>query len=130
VTVLGRDRTISTATTARPHTSQPQLAGTVYFATDSAVVSAHEAAKVRALCQKLTQDGFTAVTLIGYTDSRGSAWYNLALSERRAQAVARLVHLHVRVTTHLAWHGEASPVATNGTAAGMALNRRVEIRVS
>jgi outer membrane protein OmpA-like peptidoglycan-associated protein len=80
--------------------------------------------------RQLTADGFTALTLVGYTDSRGSAWYNLGLSQRRTQAVARLVHLHPRVATRLSWHGEGSPAATNSTARGQALNRRVELWVS
>jgi outer membrane protein OmpA-like peptidoglycan-associated protein len=129
VTVLGRDRTASAETAARPHAGRPELAGTVYFATASSVVSTHEAAVVRALTHRLTADGFTSLTVVGYTDSRGSASYNIGLSARRARAVARLVHLHTRVAVHLDWHGESSPAATNHTAHGRALNRRVELWV-
>jgi outer membrane protein OmpA-like peptidoglycan-associated protein len=64
----------------------------------------------------------------GYTDSVGDEGANLRLSTRRAEAVmADLVargidpgRLRVR------GFGEAHPVASNDTAAGRALNRRIE----
>ncbi|MDN3923267.1 OmpA family protein [Roseateles violae] len=65
----------------------------------------------------------------GYTDSVGSSNANLDLSGRRAQAVmAALVDLGVQAD-HLSIkaHGEDMPAASNDTAAGRQLNRRVEI---
>jgi outer membrane protein OmpA-like peptidoglycan-associated protein len=65
----------------------------------------------------------------GYTDSVGSASSNQELSGRRAGAVmAALVSLgvpadHLRMQAH----GEDMPVASNDTAAGRQMNRRVEI---
>jgi outer membrane protein OmpA-like peptidoglycan-associated protein len=65
----------------------------------------------------------------GYTDSIGSASSNQDLSGRRAGAVmAALVSLGVPAA-HLSTqaHGEEMPVASNDTAAGRQMNRRVEI---
>lgn len=65
----------------------------------------------------------------GYTDSVGGASANLGLSDRRAQAVmAALVGLGVQAD-HLSTkaHGESMPTASNDTAAGRQMNRRVEI---
>jgi outer membrane protein OmpA-like peptidoglycan-associated protein len=68
----------------------------------------------------------------GYTDSVGSDALNLALSERRANAVRdALVSRGVegsRITTN--GMGKANPVASNDTAEGRQRNRRVEIVIS
>lgn len=68
----------------------------------------------------------------GYTDSVGGDALNLALSQRRANAVrAALVSRGVegsRITTN--GMGKASPVASNDTAEGRQRNRRVEIVIS
>lgn len=68
-------------------------------------------------------------TVEGYTDSVGSASANRDLSERRANAVvSALMNLGVpgdRLSARA--HGEEQPAATNDTAAGRQMNRRVEI---
>ena len=68
----------------------------------------------------------------GYTDSTGSEAFNFTLSGQRADAVrAFLVGQGLKpedVTS--AGMGQASPVASNDTAAGRQQNRRVEIIVS
>lgn len=67
----------------------------------------------------------------GHTDSDGANASNLDLSKRRAAAVAAyLVGKGVeseRISSE--GYGEEKPVATNKTAAGKALNRRVEIKL-
>ena len=79
------------------------------------------------------KDGPQRKALIeGYTDSTGGDEMNLALSERRAQAVlAALVGMGVgrsQLTSH--GYGVARPVAGNETSGGRQLNRRVEIVLS
>lgn len=65
----------------------------------------------------------------GYTDNVGSALANQVLSTRRADAVMRaLIELGVpadQLSTQ--GFGEENPVATNGTASGRQMNRRVEV---
>lgn len=65
----------------------------------------------------------------GYTDSVGGADANYALSERRASAVmSALINLGVPAERlSMKAHGEEQPVASNSTAAGRQLNRRVEV---
>jgi outer membrane protein OmpA-like peptidoglycan-associated protein len=71
------------------------------------------------------------VTCIGYTDDRGGWSYNLGLGRRRAEIVCKTLRaLGVHASLSVATRGAAQPRATNGTAAGRALNRRVELRVS
>lgn len=72
------------------------------------------------------------VEIAGHTDSTGSAEYNESLSDKRANSVREyLVSKGVeaeRLTSR--GYGEVDPVASNETASGRAMNRRVEFRVS
>lgn len=72
------------------------------------------------------------VMIEGFTDSTGSAEYNQGLSERRALAVRKaLLDKGIESTrVDLRGYGEEFPVATNATAAGRQMNRRVEIIIS
>lgn len=73
----------------------------------------------------------TLVNVYGHTDSTGDESYNQALSQRRAQSVAN--YLGGRGVNPqrfmVSGFGESRPVADNGTEAGRALNRRVEIEL-
>jgi outer membrane protein OmpA-like peptidoglycan-associated protein len=71
----------------------------------------------------------TKVLIEGHTDSRGSDEYNDALSERRADAVAKALTTRGVSPDALdtAGRGKAYPVASNDTPAGRQQNRRVEI---
>lgn len=80
----------------------------------------------------LNQYPARTITIEGYTDSAGSSASNQALSERRASTIKmglsdRGIALN-RISAH--GMGEASPVASNDTAAGRQRNRRVEIVLS
>ena len=68
----------------------------------------------------------------GFTDSVGGESYNQRLSERRANAVvAALTNLGLDESRIQArGYGEDYPVASNKTASGRQLNRRVEIVIS
>jgi outer membrane protein OmpA-like peptidoglycan-associated protein len=71
----------------------------------------------------------TIVVSAGHTDSRGSQEYNQALSERRANTVAKYLLSKgiVEARTESVGFGEGTPVADNSTAEGRSLNRRVEL---
>jgi outer membrane protein OmpA-like peptidoglycan-associated protein len=73
----------------------------------------------------------TTIKVEGHTDSVGTASYNERLSERRAGSVANyLENLGVRSSRIRAiGYGESQPRATNSTASGRQLNRRVEIHI-
>ncbi len=73
----------------------------------------------------------TTLSVQGHTDSIGSTAYNQRLSERRAASVANyLENIGVSSSrTETIGYGKSKPRATNGTAEGRQLNRRVEIHV-
>ena len=73
----------------------------------------------------------TLVTVEGHTDSDGSNAYNQNLSERRALRVSNYLSSQgVNGQRLIArGYGETQPIASNGTSAGKAQNRRVEIHI-
>ncbi|MCX8071482.1 MAG: OmpA family protein [Candidatus Binatia bacterium] len=105
------------------------LSTDILFASGSATLQPGARDKIRQLAAVLNRYPRTYIQVIGHTDSRGSEESNLELSRRRAQAVAEeLVSAGVsasRITTF--GRGASSPVATNDTPEGRAMNRRVEI---
>lgn len=99
------------------------------FGSGSASLTAQAQASLRALAGVL---GGGDISIEGHTDSQGAEAANQALSRRRAEAVMRaLVEAGVDSGRLKATgKGESSPVADNGSAAGRARNRRVEIIVN
>lgn len=73
----------------------------------------------------------TLLDIDGHTDNTGSAQYNMALSERRAIAVAQQLSARGIDPRRLrvVGLGMTQPIADNSTEAGRAQNRRVEIRI-
>lgn len=106
--------------------------GDVLFNVNKAELSSGGINNVKKLADFLNKYPQRKVMIEGHTDSSGSDTYNQALSERRAEAVQKaLGNMGVssaRVTTR--GYGESSPAATNDTAAGRQINRRVEIVLS
>ena len=95
-----------------------------FLATDSAALSAQAVAGLR---QFFRADRARVFVIEGHTDSRASDAYNLELSKRRALAVAQIAQSEGVKVKGIRGMGERAPRATNATAAGRAMNRRVEI---
>ncbi len=106
--------------------------GDVLFDTNEAQLKAGGIRSLEKLAGFLKQYPGRNVRIEGYTDSTGSADYNLGLSDRRANAVrTALLDMGInsdRISTR--GYGQESPVAGNDTAMGRQLNRRVEIILS
>jgi peptidoglycan-associated lipoprotein len=102
---------------------------TIYFDFDSSEVKAEFAATIAAHGKRLAGDRGLKVRLEGNTDERGSAEYNVALGERRAQAVKRALLLQGATDGQLTTvsYGEERPVAEGHDESAWAQNRRVEI---
>jgi peptidoglycan-associated lipoprotein len=105
------------------------LGTTIRFEYDSSEIKPEYGAVIAAQAQRLASDRHAAVRLEGHTDERGSAEYNVALGERRAQAVKKALLLQGAVETQLSTvsYGEERPVTDGHDEAAWAQNRRVEI---
>jgi outer membrane protein OmpA-like peptidoglycan-associated protein len=71
------------------------------------------------------------VDVLGHTDSTGTAAANQALSQKRAESVAKQLRAKGVSASRIATRGYGStyPIGDNGTDPGRALNRRVEIKL-
>ncbi|HMU61775.1 MAG TPA: OmpA family protein [Gemmatimonadales bacterium] len=102
----------------------------VTFATGSATLTPGAQSSLRATASTLLAEPSLRFEVAGYSDDTGSRTVNERLSLERAQSVrAFLVSAGVpadRLTAQ--GYGPADPVASNATAEGRALNRRVELR--
>jgi len=101
----------------------------VYFAFDSSAVDGENRAIVEAHAAYLAANKNVKVVLEGHADERGTREYNLALGERRAQAVERMVKVLGLTADRIKTvsYGEEKPVAMDHNEAAWSLNRRVEI---
>jgi outer membrane protein OmpA-like peptidoglycan-associated protein len=101
----------------------------VLFRTDSADLRPGAVDKLRPLAGYLRGNPGVRVAIVGHTDSRGTDAHNQDLSERRAASVREAFDDMgvTRARFRVEGHGEREPLATNATAAGMRVNRRVEV---
>ncbi|EKF75028.1 OmpA family protein [Alcanivorax hongdengensis A-11-3] len=101
------------------------------FELNSAKITASSRPTLDRMADSLKSQTDFNVEIAGHTDSTGSAEYNEGLSDRRAQSVRQyLIDQGVAADRLTAkGYGELEPVASNDTASGRAMNRRVELRV-
>ena len=80
----------------------------------------------------LNQNPVTHVTIVGHTDNTGTDAINQPLSVNRAAATRDYLVARGVASSRIAIDGRGSshPIADNGTPAGRAMNRRVEIFVA
>ncbi len=103
----------------------------IQFETNLAVIKSVSYPVLQEVVIALKENPGYQIEILGHTDNKGGAEYNLELSQKRADAVARFLEnngIDKRriVTTGM---GLSKPVATNETPEGRALNRRVEFVV-
>ena len=100
----------------------------VHFPFDVDTVQAEDRATVQAHGKYLSENRDSKVRLEGNADERGSSEYNLALGQRRANNVKKLLILsgakESQITT--VSYGEEKPRATGHDEASWAQNRRVD----
>ena len=101
----------------------------VYFDFDTDAVRSDYAALIQAHASYLAQNRNRNVRLEGHADERGSREYNMALGQRRANAVRKATTVlgvgNERIETIS--FGEDKPKSTGHDESAWAQNRRVEI---
>ena len=102
------------------------------FDFDKSNLKSEGVATLNKLAQDIKKMKLEVVIIVGYTDSVGTDAYNIALGQRRANAVKAFLTNSggveaTRVYTES--KGKADPVASNATAEGRAKNRRAVIEV-
>lgn len=99
------------------------------FAFDKSQMAQKYMPSLNAQANYLLTHSRAKIMLAGHTDSKGSREYNIALGERRANAVAQLLRLagvsskQIRVVSY----GEERPVSFGDLESDFKLNRRVEL---
>lgn len=104
----------------------------INFPFDSAELLSRNEPVLDALAVALRNDPAATIRIEGHTSSEGEDDYNLALSDRRARAVAAALAIRGVAAGRLdpLGIGEVRPIATNDDESGRAMNRRVEIHCS
>ena len=102
----------------------------VYFDFDSFVVKDEFRPVVETNARALVANRQKRMTIEGHTDERGGREYNLALGQKRAEAVQKSLQLlgveagQVEAVSY----GEERPAATGSTEEAWAKNRRAELK--
>ena len=102
------------------------------FKPNSADLDPQSPVLLRKVAAVLNKYAKTRLTVVGHTDNRGFADFDIHLSERRAGAVADILIKSgvAQQRIHIMGMGFERPVAGNDTVEGRARNRRVEIHIA
>ncbi len=103
------------------------------FGFDSSALSPEAKGILDAFVQKLVSENKGVyIEIQGHTDSTGSDEVNMALGQKRAEAVMMYLYKQYKIPLHrmsVVSLGSSMPLADNGTRDGRSQNRRVEILV-
>lgn len=111
-----------------PEETMPELDTVFYFGFDSSVLQPEARAALTAHAERLKNNS-ESVRLEGHADERGSREYNMALGERRADAVADFLLLQgvSRSRIETVSYGEERPSRLGSNESAWEMNRRVEL---
>ncbi len=104
----------------------------VYFETAKFNISSNSRLALDKLVKIFTEYPETNILVEGHTDNVGSDASNMALSQRRANAVGEELKRDGLAANRLTvkWYGETQPKEDNATAEGRAANRRVTFSIT
>ena len=102
---------------------------TIYFEYDSAKLTSESIALLEVHGNFIAGNGEVSVRLEGHADERGSREYNIALGDRRAQSVRRVLLFQGASTDQLdtVSYGEERPAVQGHDEEAWSKNRRVEL---
>ncbi len=130
----GTSTAITTVQAASSTSAQPQSGllaqRSVYFDYDSYVIREEAKTMLNAHAQHLSNNLGLRVALEGHTDERGGREYNLALGQKRANAVQQALQLLGVSTAQMeaSSFGKEKPKALGSAESDYAENRRVDIQ--
>ena len=106
------------------------LAHIIYFDFDQSTIKPEFRTALNSHAAYLRQNLSARIVLEGHADERGTREYNIALGERRGNAVSRyLVVQGVSIEAiEVVSFGEERPVNSGSDSASLSENRRVEVR--
>lgn len=114
---------------ARLDAGLPVVLGDLVFGSGSAALKDGEYGSLQALADWLAADAARTLALVGHSDASGGLKANVALSQRRAEAVRQVLMLRYGVNpgqVSAEGVGPLAPRASNLTEEGRRENRRVE----
>jgi adhesin transport system outer membrane protein len=104
----------------------------VNFTSDSSKIPLSAKPEIEEFAKFLKKNPAYNALIIGHTNSKGDAMWNLKLSDKRAKAIARALELQGISKNRLRseGRGEEEPIASDDTPEGLHLNRRVEVELT
>jgi peptidoglycan-associated lipoprotein len=102
---------------------------TIYFAYDSSEISEEDIEVIKHHGKYLALHSDMTLRLEGHTDERGTREYNVALADRRAQAIKKMLLYQGASASQITIisYGEEKPAAMGHDEDSWRLNRRVEL---
>ena len=102
---------------------------TIYFEFDSAKLTSESIETLETHGNFIAGNGEVSVRLEGHADERGTREYNIALGDRRAQSVRRVLLLQGASSDQIETvsYGEEQPAVSSQDEESWSLNRRVEL---
>jgi len=104
----------------------------IFFETGKAILKEESYQQLNNVLTFLKENPTLRLEISGHTDNVGGLAYNIRLSEARAKAVVTYLVENGIEQSRLTYkgYGPHQPVASNKTADGRALNRRVEFKIT
>jgi len=102
---------------------------TIYFAFDSSELSEDDVEVIKHHGKYLALNSDMTMRLEGHTDERGTREYNIALADRRAQSIKKLLLYQGASSSQITIisYGEEKPAALGHDEGAWELNRRAEL---
>lgn len=123
------DESSMTAIERLEQTDGPLASRVIYFEFNSAKLTSESIELLEIHGNFIAGNGDVMVRLEGHADERGSREYNIALGDRRAQSVRRVLLFQGASVDQVETvsYGEEQPAVTDHTEESWSLNRRVEL---
>lgn len=129
---MGEERKATVRTKAIPKADKEIRLGNLKFIFGKDELNDYSKRDMEKNIQQLKGERIREVVVEGHTDSVGSNESNLVLSEKRAQVVKQILIARLQLKASqvkAVGFGEEIPLASNKTARGREVNRRVELKV-